>query len=246
MTDNLDILYEDDSILVINKAPCSHSVMQENSRENSVALLISKERPECISASANTDDCGLINRLDYETSGILIAAKNRSAWSLMRKMLLSEKISKKYLAVLDGHFIGEQSFESFLGSPYRRAGKIRVYRRKPGAKVRALFAKTTLRLIYYNEVKDFSLVEVSVESAKRHQIRAHSAAMGHPLSGDSLYGSKRSISSLFSSSINSIPIPSFFLHASEVSFALPSTSRIIRISAPLPALFMQLSSRLEA
>jgi len=237
----LSILFEDDSLLIIDKPSGIHSANLPDLTGPSIANLIAQSYPECLHASEKKEDAGLVNRLDFETSGLMIAAKTREVWQFLRSALLKEEVQKLYFALVDGKAPEKVYDEVYIGSPYRRAKKVKVYKDEPPKNRRALPAASEFQLIEYEERSNVSLVLVKVDSGKRHQIRAHARHLGFPLTGDSLYMSKRRLADLFPEESE---VPAFFLHATEISLLHPVTKRKMIFAAKIPAYITKLFPQL--
>lgn len=209
----LKIIYEDKYYFAINKPACVHSCIIPKSPENtSIAWQILRSNPSASDISKKPEDAGLLNRLDFETSGIMLAAKTREAWQLMHQLYTNRNIQKKYYAVLEGKIKNTVNVQNYIGSAGRGARKVKIFRRKPALKYRARQALSVFKLIKYSSEKKLSFVEVEIETGVRHQIRAHAKEIGHPLAGDKLYGAKTEFSN-------------FLLHAFYCSFIHPYTSK---------------------
>jgi len=133
--------------------------------------------------------------------------------------------------------------ESWIGSPYRRGKRVHIYQDDTRAPKRSLRGETRFRLLRSNSKLKISLVEATAKEARRHQIRAHAAALGFPLLGDSLYGAKNSLGG---TPLDNTPLTllsaerSFFLHASYLSFPHPGTRNELSFTLPLPAVIQSL------
>lgn len=201
------IVYEDNQFLVLDKPGGIHSVRQENNSDYSLALWLIERDPEAGRVAIRPGDAGLVQRLDFETSGLILAAKDKESWQNLREQLMQGKIEKRYHCLLEGKLPEQEvSVSNFIGSPYRSGSKVRVYEKMPGKPHRALAASTKFSTKGVAPKSSNTLVEVTVATARRHQIRAHAAYLGHPLVGDKLYGSKSSMGVEFSSA--------FYLQAS--------------------------------
>lgn len=234
MIPSLDILYEDDFILALNKASCTHSVMQEHSIENSIAYALTFCLSGAAAISLKKEDSGLLQRLDFETSGVLLAAKNQLAWKAFHELNTAAESKKKYLTLVEGDFEESLSIRNYLGNPNRRAKKVRVYTDEPPKKARALLTETFFKKLKFDKNLNISLIEAALSLGRRHQVRAHAAFAGHPLFGDDLYGSSRRLGELLENPESLSRFPKFFLHASSISFIHPINKDRIIISAPLP------------
>lgn len=226
----ISIVYEDDDLLVIDKPAGLHSSMLtgEEDPSETVAGLLAEMREECRDSSEKREDAGLVNRLDRWTSGLLIAAKSRDSWSFLRAELASGRIEKSYLAVVEGEAPKNHSIATFLGTPNRRAAKMKVFTSRPKRSMRALPAETAFERVAYHPTLDLSLVRATAHTARRHQIRAHAAHMGHPLLGDTLYGATRDLSIIECGSGRG-----FLLHCDRLKLISPS-GKVVEASSPLP------------
>jgi len=235
---DLPILFEDDHLLVINKPSGVHSVMSAKSSEPSVAKLLTEKYAAIIHASLKPEDGGLVNRLDCLTSGILLAAKTRDSWLKLKNLLSRGGVKKTYLTLLEGKPPGPQiKVQSFIGTPHRRAKKVKVYKQRPTKSQRALPACSTFHILAYNRKLGVSLCRVELQTGRRHQIRAQAAFIGHPLLGDRLYGSLRSLQKTVHPSA-----PAFFLHAESMSFTHPFRQQFLKFEAPLPKWYKKISA----
>ena len=217
----LKIVYEDNNILVIDKPAglLVHPTLKEY-RHTLVNALISRY-PDITSVGESPMRPGIVHRLDKETSGLLIIAKNQNAFYFIKEQFLNRTVEKKYLALVEGIPKNKEGIIEYAIRPSKnyRLKKIAV---KPsfapqngatagkppqGKSERA--AKT-----YYKVIKTFNdkfaLLEVEPKTGRTHQIRVHLTSIGHPIVGDSLYGSKIKLSKY-----------RHFLHAYYLKFILP-------------------------
>lgn len=227
----LNIIYEDSWLIVINKPSGLHSVDQKKSTENTLASLLKKHYKDISKASPRPEDGGLVQRLDKETSGLILAARNSQVWQNLFKMLSEGKIKKSYLALVEGKAQKVKIVEAAIGSPYRSAQKVRVYKNSTFKEKRILPAKSKFILQNYYKSQNVSLIEAFAPTARRHQIRAHCAFEKMPLVGDSLYGSKRKLSEIFPDNDS---LPKFFLHAWRISFIHPESNKEMSFEAKIP------------
>lgn len=227
----LSIIYEDSALLVLNKTCSLHSVANPRSNGPSLAAEVIKEYPLLRSAAKREGDAGFISRLDFETSGIIVASKTREAWNKLRSEGEKGRIKKLYIALAEGEFPKRIIIDAPIGTRHRRGKKVRAFEGIPKKKDRAQDAETIFTRKKYFEDSDASLIEAEISLGKRHQIRAHASFAGHPLLGDSLYGSELSIEKVFSGS----GIPQFFLHAARISFKHPVTGEDVEFVATVPS-----------
>ncbi|RMD85157.1 MAG: RluA family pseudouridine synthase [Candidatus Dadabacteria bacterium] len=234
--EGLDIIYEDDYLLAINKPSGIHSAMLPGEKGGeSIAEILCNIDDSFVEASSKAEDCGLVNRLDFETSGILVAAKEKKAWIETRANVLAESVYKEYLCLTEGNLREEIEVDNYIGTPARRSDKVKVYKRKPRKKDRALPAKTLFSPVSYISNWGLTLVRVEISTGRRHQIRAHAAFAGYPLAGDDLYGS-----SVVLSEVIKKPAPKFFLHSYKMKFLHPHTKELITLEAPVPEPFREI------
>ncbi len=222
---DLDFLFNDESIFAVYKPAGIHSVRIPSGGGQSIADLLCHHNPELEHAAPSPLDAGLVQRLDLETSGILLGAKTRELWQALHDSLLAGAITKSYVAVVSGHVASKVSVTSYIGSPHRGAQKVKIYEKEPAKKARALKGTTLFSPLVYISDREATLVEAVASPARRHQIRAHAAHLGHPLVGDSLYGSTKQLAEL------SAQPRAFFLHAWKLSFQHPLSTKTICLEA---------------
>ncbi len=207
----LEILYEDDDVIALNKPPFmpthpSHE-HQSDTLANALAFYFeSKGAPFVFRA---------VNRLDRDTSGVVLVAKNKSAAFVLAKQIAEFKVVKKYIAIAEGTLLSGGKIE----------GSIR--RIEEGKMARGVFKDGQYALTEFEVlgVKDgLSTLLVTPKTGRTHQIRVHFSFIGHPLLGDTLYGNER----------GSELICRQALHAYSLTFSLPSNNETITITAPLP------------
>jgi len=124
---DLTFLYEDSDLFAVYKPAGVHSVRLPEGGGASVADSLARHDATLTDAAPRSEDCGLIQRLDLETSGVLLGAKNRAMWDLLFKALLQGDIKKTYVALVEGEMRGRTSFSSYIGTPHRGARKVKVY-----------------------------------------------------------------------------------------------------------------------
>ncbi|MDZ4784997.1 MAG: RNA pseudouridine synthase [bacterium] len=207
------ILNQNKNYFALSKTSGLHSVILANSQGNSVAQWLIDADPKMREVGLKPEDGGLINRLDFETSGVLVAAKNRQAWLEGRKAFSEGKVRKIYTAILDGRFEGKLEIQNYIGTPNRGAKKVKVYKEQPAKRERANLAISIFESQRYDAQLDVSWVSIEIKTGRRHQIRAHAAFIKHTIIGDKLYGSLRSLKEILPQEERE-----FFLHSAHLSF----------------------------
>ena len=228
----VSILYEDESVVALDKPPGrpAHALTPDD--RGTVANFLAARYPQAANASPNPLEQGLVHRLDSDTSGVLLAAKNREHWHDLRRKFREREIEKRYLALVTGVVRSPGKIASPIAPDPRNRRRVRVAA-SPDSDPRARPALTRYRpLATYD---GSTLLEVEMPTGVMHQIRAHLASIGHPVVGDSLYGR------------NGAPKATRqLLHAVSLAFDHPATGRRMRIESPLPADFSAALRELRA
>ncbi len=257
----LDIVYEDDDLSVINKPAgmlvhaAASSRSDSDDGENDVddrnagtlvnALLHHYAQ---LSTAAGELRPGIVHRLDKQTSGLIIVARNDAAHLKLSEMFATRTLKKTYIALVHGHL--EQD-KGTITAPISRD----MVRRTRMTTRRAVNGKEGGRAIrsaisHYQVVRrisarfgKFTLVRVRIETGRTHQIRVHMASIGHPVAGDTLYGAPREvradahqllIKKSKRRSLEMVALERNFLHAAELEFKHPRSGAELKLAAPLP------------
>ena len=207
---DLNIIYEDDALLIVNKSagiPVHPSMDHfEDSLSNVVRYyfdsigLKKKIRP--------------VNRLDKNTSGIVIFAKNEYIQECLIRQMKNGKFYKEYIAICEGNF---ENLKGVIDSPIARKENSIIERcvNENGDK-----AITEYEVLSYNKDKNYSVVKCVLKTGRTHQIRVHLSYIGHPILGDTLYGHSSNL------------ISRQALHAYKVSFIHPIVNKLVSFEAP--------------
>jgi len=218
----LDVIYEDDDLAIINKsrgivvhpAPGNYEHTLVNALLNRFKDLsdINPERP------------GIVHRLDKETSGLLVIAKNNASHLALAKQFAKHSIKRKYIALVKGRmeFDGDVIELPIGRHPYKRKNMSVGF----GSKTR--YAKTVYRTLSRGE--DFSLLELEPYTGRTHQLRVHLAHLGHPILGDTKYGKNNEFGRLA-------------LHAKYLGFKHPRTGKLVEFSSKEPAEFIEATNK---
>lgn len=212
----LDILYEDRTILVISKPAglLTHPSPKESSKTLTNALL----------HYFGKKWFGLVHRLDKDTSGVMVIAKNKTSQGRLKAQFKKGKVAKTYLALVEGHLKpGEGIIDAPIGRDRKNPTKMSILPKGEGRQ-----AQTYFRLKKY--LANFSLVEVIPKTGRTHQIRVHFSSISHPLVGDKVYGSSQP----------KLKISRHLLHAEKLKFRHPKTKKMVEFRSPLPPDFLKL------
>ncbi len=209
----LNIIYEDEDLLVIDK-PAGLAVHPAPGHPAHTLVNAILARLPHLADMGNSLRPGIVHRLDKDTSGLLLVAKNPAAQANLVAQFKSRLVTKAYLALVKGHLTPETGIiEAAIGrDPYRRQRMAIV----EGGRE----ACTGYELVRY--LDKYTLLEVRPETGRTHQIRVHLAAIGFPVVGDKIYG------------VKSPHLPRQFLHACRLGFKLPSTGQYVEFQSPLP------------
>jgi 23S rRNA pseudouridine1911/1915/1917 synthase len=222
----LDVLYEDDDLIVINKAAgmTVHAGAGNSSGTLVNALL---GRGQSLSQGGDALRPGIVHRLDKDTSGAIVIAKNDFAHAKLAEAFQARNIQKTYLALVQGKLTGAKGRIELAISrdPVRR---IKMSARPVAKSATARAARTD-----WTVLQDFgpaTLVEVQLHTGRTHQIRVHFSALKHPVVGDTLYGAA---TQLIVGKTKLSALGRQFLHAARLSFVHPRTEKQITVTAPL-------------
>jgi 23S rRNA pseudouridine1911/1915/1917 synthase len=178
--------------------------------------------PECADASPNARDGGSLQRLDVETSGCVLFARSRAAWTSLRGQLVARTVEKRYLALVAGRVASAGACSVPLAQRGGRVVPVPDRDRPPRSTAPPREAETHFEV--RRALGEHTLLEVRIVTGVMHQIRAHLAYLGHPLAGDALYGGAGSALE---------GLERLFLHASLLGFERPEGGRA-RVESPLP------------
>lgn len=220
----LDIVYEDDDVIVVNKPQGmvvhpspghpDHTLVNALLYHSPLSTINGEFRP------------GIVHRIDKDTSGLLMVAKNDKAHQFFSQQLKAQKNLRKYVALVHGR-IKEDS--GVVNAPIGRSPKDR--------KKQAVVSDGRSAITHFEVLErfaDYTLVACRLETGRTHQIRVHMKYIGHPIVGDPLYGPRKTIRG-----------NGQFLHAQELGFEHPRTHQLMIFSAPLPPIFEQTLNNLR-
>lgn len=225
----LDIVYEDDDLLVVNKPK---GMVVHPAPGNPDGTLVNALLYHCKGSLSGINGVlrpGIVHRIDKDTSGLLIVAKNDFAHLKLAEQIKEHSFTREYRAVVHGN-LREDS--GTIHAPIGRSAKDR--------KKMAVTDKNSKDAITHYEVlaryPGFTYIKCRLETGRTHQIRVHMAYLGHPVAGDQVYGPKNTPTELHGQC----------LHAGLIGFIHPRTGEYIELEAPLPEYFTKILHALEA
>ena len=220
----LNIIYENDDLLVVDK-PAGLTVHPAPGHPNHTLVnAILSHFPDLADVNDSLRP-GVVHRLDKDTSGVMLVAKNRTAQLNLADQFKTHSVFKAYLVLVKGHLTPESGIiEAPMGRDPRNRKRMAVV-------AEGKEARTEYRVIEY--VGSYTLLEVMPETGRTHQIRVHLSAIGYPVIGDKVYGVKSSY------------LSRQFMHACRLGFKLPSTGEYVEFTSELPRDLEQALSTIE-
>ncbi|MGA8273134.1 MAG: RluA family pseudouridine synthase [Candidatus Sulfotelmatobacter sp.] len=227
----LDIVYEDDDLAVINK-PAGMMVhagagATDDARNRGTLVNALLHHLETLSGVGGDLRPGIVHRLDKETSGLILVAKNDKAHRKLSAQFAAREVKKKYLALVHG-WVKKDSATLTQSISRDRVRRTRMTTKLEGGRTAVTHYRVARRLD--TAFGKFTLLEVKIDTGRTHQIRVHVAAMGHPVVGDTTYGAPKQARGHSAA----IHLPRNFLHAAELEFHHPRTGETIALKSELP------------
>ena len=220
----LDIVYEDDDVIVINKP---QGMVVHPAPGHDDHTLVNALLYHCPLSTINgTFRPGIVHRIDKDTSGLLMVAKNDKAHRFLAEQLKDKTNIREYVALVHGRIAED---EGTINAPIGRSLKDR---KKQAVVKDGRNAVTHFEVL--KRYRDYTLVKCILETGRTHQIRVHMKYIGHPLVGDPLYGPKKTIKG-----------NGQFLHAGKLGFVHPTTGKLLIFEAPLPKIFQECLEKLD-
>ncbi len=214
----LDIVYEDKDLLVVNKAAGMVVHPAPAHHDDTLVNALIARYPD-IQREGSEQRPGIIHRLDKDTSGLIIIARNAATHSALADQMKRHEIVKRYLALVEGVVALDQgSIDAPIGRNPRHRQQMAI------TAVGSREARTHFRVL--ERFARHTLLLLELETGRTHQIRVHLKAIGHPIVGDPVYGS--------GSKIRGSTLKRQFLHAYQLKFTHPTTGTAINLEAPLP------------
>ena len=223
----IEIIYEDSDIIVVNK-PKGMVVHPANGNpDGTLVNAIMNICKDSLSGIGGEIRPGIVHRIDKDTSGLLIIAKNDKAHINLSEQIKNREITKKYVALVRGN-IKEKN--ATIDMPIGRSDKDR---KKMAVRKDGKNAVTHFDVIQRYE--GYTYLDIKIDTGRTHQIRVHLAEIGYPIVGDSVYSNGR----------NPFGVEGQMLHAKSLEFKHPTTGEILKLEAPLPKYFKEVLEKLE-
>ena len=223
----IDVVYQDDDIIVVNK-PKGLVVHPANGNpDGTLVNAIMAICKDSLSGIGGELRPGIVHRLDKDTSGLLIVAKNDKAHINMSNQIKNREVKKIYIALVKG-IIGED--EATINMPIGRSTKDR---KKMAVRKDGKEAITHFKVL--KRYDKYTLLEIKIDTGRTHQIRVHMAEIGHPVVGDMVYSTGK----------NEFGVEGQMLHAKSLDFKHPITGKPIHLEAELPQYFKDVLEELQ-
>lgn len=224
----LDIIYEDQDLIVLNK-PKDMVVHPGAGRKKHTLAGALLSHCGGLSEVGGKLRPGIVHRLDKDTSGIMIVAKNDKTHINLSQQFSKRNIKKEYIALVHGNL---NNAKGIISTP---VGRNKKDRKKMAVTYDGKPAETRWEVL--KKFKDFSLLKITPLTGRTHQIRVHMASTGHPVVGDQIYGKKNKDKNLM--------LGSQFLHALKIGFRHPKTGQYIEFSAKIPSELKEILKNLK-
>ncbi len=218
----LDIIYEDKDIVVINKQAGLIVHPTPKQRHHTLANALVALYPKIAGVGESPFRPGIVHRLDKNTSGLMVVAKNQKAFQFLKNQFVGRTISKTYIAMVEGIPDKKEGTIRYQIRPSasNRLKKVAVRKIDKSGKKSVRAAETDYK-VKESVGGEYSLIEAMPKTGRTHQIRVHLSAIGHPVVGDTMYGAKKLIAKRQ------------MLHAYRIEFTAPNGRRL-KLEAPMP------------
>ena len=223
----LDIIYEDSDILVVNKQKGLVVHPGNGNPDGTLVNAIMNKCKDSLSGIGGEIRPGIVHRIDKDTSGLLIIAKNDKAHINMSDQIKDHKVKKTYIALVRGRI---KENEATIDMPIGRSTKDRT---KMAVSKNGKNAITHIKVI--ERFKEYTLLEINIETGRTHQIRVHLSQIGYPIVGDYVYSNGK----------NPFGVEGQMLHSEKLEFKHPITDKEMKLEAKLPEYFEKVLEELR-
>lgn len=230
----LDIIYEDNDVLMVNKVAGMVVHPGYNNYTGTLVNALTYHLNQLPTLPGNTGRPGLVHRIDKDTSGLLVIAKNEWAMTFLAKQFFDHSIERRYIALVWGDIIEDGTVQGYIGRDLKDRRIMDMYDDPEKGKWSVTHYKVLERMGLV------TLIECRLETGRTHQIRAHMKSIGHPLFNDASYGGDRILKgTVFSKYKQFIDncftlLPRQALHAQSLGFIHPQTKKLLSFEVPLP------------
>ncbi len=225
----LDILYEDDDVILINKGKDMVVHPAPGHYTGTIVNALLYHCKDNLSGINGVMRPGIVHRIDRNTTGVIVVCKNDKAHNCLAEQLKEHSITRKYNAIV------YNTFKETNGTVNAPIGRHPVDRKKMAVNVPHGKEAVTHYEVIKNLGNKYALIECTLETGRTHQIRVHMSSIGHPLVGDDVYGPSSS----------KFKLEGQALHARVLGFIHPTTGKYIEFEAPIPEYFTELAEKLE-
>lgn len=224
----LDIIYEDNDILVINKQKGLVVHPGNGNPDGTLVNAIMAYSKDSLSGIGGEIRPGIVHRIDKDTSGLLIVAKNDKAHINMSEQIKNHQVKKSYIALVRGK---TKENQATIDMPIARSNKDRT---KMAVSKNGKNAITHFEVI--ERFENYTLLKVNIETGRTHQIRVHMSQIGYPIVGDTVYSNGK----------NPFGVTGQMLHSAKLTFKHPITKKELNLEAPLPKYFKEVLDKLKS
>jgi 23S rRNA pseudouridine1911/1915/1917 synthase len=238
----LDIVYEDDDLAVINK-PAGMMVhagagATDEARNRGTLVNALLHHFSTLSGLGGELRPGIVHRLDKETSGLIVVAKNDETHRKLSAQFAAREVKKKYVALVHG-WVTKDSETINQNISRDNLRRTRMTTSHAGGRVAVTHYRVTRRID--TKSGKFTLLDIKIDTGRTHQIRVHLAALGHPVVGDTIYGAPRQTRG----KLAAISLKRNFLHAAELEFRHPQSGQLISVKSDLPEELQEFLNKIE-
>lgn len=226
----LDIVYEDAHLIVVNKPKGMVVHPAPGNPDGTLVNALLYHCGESLSGINGVMRPGIVHRIDKDTSGLLIVAKNDMAHQRLAEQIQAHSFTREYRAIVYGNVKEDQgTVDQPIGRHPVERKKMAVLPQSPAAR------RAVTHYVVEERLKGFTYLRLRLETGRTHQIRVHMAYLGHPVAGDPVYGPKKVLTFLQGQC----------LHAGKIGFVHPRTGEYLEFTAPLPAYFSDFLEKLR-